>query len=322
LIALLLPAVQAAREAARRSQCTNNLKQIGLAVHNYHSAINSLPPGHLGTGWNDWSATVMLLPYMEQTQVYNSINFANSGSAAYYGYRPNTTIFRMTLNVLNCPSDLDRLTNVEGHHNYAGNAGNAPESFFDNNRHGACNGCFFSVNNCAPISFAKITDGLSNTACYSEKVKGIGNQQAVADPLSPPSTIVSVGVNTGTSGGVFLDATPQDYYTRCRAMSPSGPGVQLSTAGAISEGQWWYDGHAETGLYNHVMPPNLWSCDDANNSWVNDAAAATASSRHPGGVNVLMCDGSVRFIKGTVTPTVWWALGSSAMGEVISSDSY
>src|SRR3954463_966297 len=76
LIALLLPAVQAAREAARRAQCINNLKQIGLAIHNYHQAIDSLPPGHFGTGWNDWNAMTMLLPYMEQGGLYNTINFA------------------------------------------------------------------------------------------------------------------------------------------------------------------------------------------------------------------------------------------------------
>src|SRR6185437_11375888 len=94
LIALLLPAVQAAREAARRSQCVNNLKQIGLAIHNYHQAIESLPPSHFGTGWNDWNATTMMLAYMEQGQLYNAINFANSGDAADPGYQPNTTAFR------------------------------------------------------------------------------------------------------------------------------------------------------------------------------------------------------------------------------------
>ena len=77
----------------------------------------------------------------------------------------------------------------------------------------------------------------------------------------------------------------------------------------------WWDGHPETGLYNHVMPPNTWSCDDSNNSWVNDAAASTASSRHPGVVNVLMCDGSVRAIKGTIAPTIWWALGSRLVAK-------
>src|SRR5277367_889567 len=76
LIALLLPAVQEAREAARRAQCTNNIKPIGLGIHNYHQSINSLPNGHYGFGWNDWSADVMLLPYIEQGNLFNAINFA------------------------------------------------------------------------------------------------------------------------------------------------------------------------------------------------------------------------------------------------------
>jgi prepilin-type N-terminal cleavage/methylation domain-containing protein/prepilin-type processing-associated H-X9-DG protein len=324
LIALLLPAVQAAREAARRSQCVNNLKQIGIAMHNYHDVVGRLPDGHFGTGWNDWSCNVMLLPYMEQTQVYNSINFANTGSAAAPDYPPNTTSMRINLNILNCPSDIDRLNNVYGHQNYCGNAGTAPEAFFDNNLHGAANGLFFSTNNnLFPVGFRDITDGLSGTAAYTEKVKGIGDQVAVLDPLSPTSAIVSIALNTGkNANGTWQDVDPTDFYTRCRASGPGSPAGTLATNGAISQGEWWWDGHPETGLYNHVMPPNLWSCDDSNNSWVNDAAAATASSRHSGGVNVCMADGSVRFVKASVAVQVWWALGTRGGAEVISADQY
>jgi prepilin-type N-terminal cleavage/methylation domain-containing protein/prepilin-type processing-associated H-X9-DG protein len=322
LIALLLPAVQAAREAARRSQCVNNLKQIGIAMHNYHDVVGRLPDGHFGTGWNDWSCSVMLLPYMEQAQVYNTINFANTGSAAAPGYAPNMTAFRVNLNILNCPSDPDRLNNGYGHQNYCGNAGTAPEAFFDNNGHGACNGLFFSTNNNNyPVGFRDITDGLSGTAAYSEKVKGIGDQVAVLDPLNPTSAIVGVPVNTGkNANGTWQDVDPTDYYTRCRNTGPTAN--NLATNGAISQGEWWWDGHPETGLYNHVMPPNYWSCDDSNNSWVNDAAAATASSRHSGGANVCMADGSVRFVKGTIAPQTWWALGTRAGNEAVSADQY
>ena len=172
LIALLLPAVQAAREAARRSQCVNNLKQLGLASHNYHQAVNSLPNGHYGTGWNDWSCLVMLLPYMEQGSIFNTINFANTGDAADPGDALNNTVDLVKIPVLLCPSDIDRLTNPYGHQNYCGNAGSAPEAFFDNNGHGACNGCFFSVNNCKVVTFADITDGLSNTAALQREGQG------------------------------------------------------------------------------------------------------------------------------------------------------
>src|SRR6185437_10825049 len=164
LIALLLPAVQAAREAARRSQCVNNLKQLGLGLHNYQSSIGSLPNGHYGTGWNDWSCLVMLMPYIEQGTLFNTINFANTGSAAAPGYLPNNTAFLAKINVLLCPSDPDRLTNQYGHQNYCGNAGSAPEAFFDNNLHGAANGLFFSTNNnLFPVGFRDISDGLGGT---------------------------------------------------------------------------------------------------------------------------------------------------------------
>ena len=321
LIALLLPAVQAAREAARRAQCVNNLKQIGLAMHNYHSSVGIFPPGHLGTGWNDWSANVMLLPYMEQGTLYNAINFTSGGADP--GNRVNTTIFRAKVNMLLCPSDIDRLSNVEGHHNYSGCAGTAPEAFFDNNKHGACDGLFFSVNNARPVGFRDMLDGSSNTAAYSEKVKGIGSGFNGVDGVKPTSSIMSVNVDsTGKTNGVFNDVNPMDYYLRCIKAAPGTPAAVYSTSGAISQGAYWFDGHAETGLYNHVMPPNTWGCDDADNSWVNDAAASTASSHHSGGVNLLMGDGSVRFIKQSISNTTWWALGTRNGGEVITADSF
>ena len=115
LIALLLPAVQAAREAARRSQCVNNLKQFGIALHNYHDVIGSLPAGHQGTGWQDFGPQVMLLPYMEQAPLFNSFNFNNNLGGASPGTPALTTVQLTKLNVLLCPSDIDRLTNVYGH---------------------------------------------------------------------------------------------------------------------------------------------------------------------------------------------------------------
>jgi prepilin-type processing-associated H-X9-DG protein len=214
------------------------------------------------------------------------------------------------------------LTNVEGHHNYCGTAGTAPEAFFDNNHHKASDGLFFSVNNNVPVGFRDITDGMSGTAAYSEKVKGIGVNFNGFDPLKPTSSIMSVPVNTGRIAGGWADVIPTDYYARCKAAAPGSAGASYSTNGAIAQGQYWFDGHAETGLYNHVMPPNTWGCDDAANVWVNDAAAATASSHHPGGINVLFADGSVRFVKDTVSVQVWWALGTRDGGEAVSSDAY
>ena len=107
LISLLLPAVQQAREAARRSQCANNLKQIGIAMHSYHDAYQSLPWGSGPYGWNDWSMHILLLPYMEQGPVYASLNFnlLNQGdTASYQGYLANTTGVCVRIAGFLCPS--------------------------------------------------------------------------------------------------------------------------------------------------------------------------------------------------------------------------
>jgi prepilin-type N-terminal cleavage/methylation domain-containing protein/prepilin-type processing-associated H-X9-DG protein len=334
LIALLLPAVQAAREAARRASCVNNLKQMGIGLHNYHDVVGTFPTGHLGTGWNDWNALAMLLPYVEQAPLYNAINFANTGNSANPGYAPNFTTMGVTTNVYQCPSDTDRLTGTEtlngvtltyGHQNYSGNAGNAPEAFYDNNRHGANNGVMFGVNAGKPVGIRDVLDGTSNTAAWSEKVKGIGSGgNNVVDPTRPTSTVLALNVQTGAGAiaGTFQDSIPNYYYNGngagggCFNLNPNSS--PLAT-GAIAQGTYWWDGHPETGLYNHVMPPNTWSCNDSN---VNDAAAATASSRHSGGINVCMCDGSVKFIKQSISVNTWWALGSRNLGEVIDASAY
>jgi prepilin-type N-terminal cleavage/methylation domain-containing protein/prepilin-type processing-associated H-X9-DG protein len=329
LIALLLPAVQAAREAARRASCVNNLKQLGIGLHNYHDVVGTFPTGHLGTGWNDWGPLVMLLPYVEQAPLYNSINFANTGVAANPGNALNFTIDGVSTNVYQCPSDSDRLTGTEslngvtltyGHQNYSGNSGNAPHSFYDNNGHQANNGVMFGVAAGKPVGVRDVLDGTSNTAAWSEKVKGIGSGgNNVYDSLKPTSSVFAANVSTsgsGTPAAPYQDAVPQFYQQTCLAINPlTSP---LAT-GAIAQGTYWWDGHPETGLYNHVMLPNTWSCNDSN---VNDAAAATAASRHSGGINVGMCDGSVKFIKSTVSPITWWALGTRAGGEVIDAASY
>src|SRR3954471_13250125 len=121
LIALLLPAVQAAREAARRMQCVNNLKQIGIALHNYNGTSDSLPWGDGPDQWNQWSALTLTLSHLEQSSLYNAINFSFGLQNPALGV--NTTAQRSTLSFALCPSDVDRLTSADGHLNYSGNAG-------------------------------------------------------------------------------------------------------------------------------------------------------------------------------------------------------
>jgi prepilin-type N-terminal cleavage/methylation domain-containing protein/prepilin-type processing-associated H-X9-DG protein len=305
LIALLLPAVQAAREAARRSQCVNNLKQIGLALHNYHDTKGSFPHG---IGWNQWGPAVMLLPYFEQSALFNALNFystynANSGANRNAG-GVNTSATWAKLNNLLCPSDTDRLTTNEGHLNYIFNCGSDATVFNTS----STNSGPFNHSSVKPATMADMIDGTSNTAGVSERVKGIGGG-GVFDPLMPSSTFK-------TNVASLYVATASGSYTACK--SAGGP-----TAADSGDplGGYWTDSECSEELYNHVMPPNSWSCSGFTGNWnSNTGDASTAMSRHSGGINLLMMDGSVRFIKSTINTTTWWAIGTKAGNEVISAD--
>jgi prepilin-type N-terminal cleavage/methylation domain-containing protein/prepilin-type processing-associated H-X9-DG protein len=313
LVALLLPAVQAAREAARRMQCANNLKQIGLAHHQYHDSVGSLPWGEGPDDWNNWSAHVMLLPYLEQGALFNALNFANyawPGEPKLVGV--NSTAQLTKLSVLLCPSDLDRLSAsqavwycVSGHVNYCANAGTdqnlAPKV--------PPSGLFAQAPYCpTAVRLQDIADGLSQTAALSERVKGIENSTSIYDPLMPSSALVEAG---------GLQATTSDYYKFCIRTAPT-PGVALHEVGGIGAfGAYWFYGGPTCTRYNHIMPPNTWSCGSGQ-----EDGAYTASSRHPGVVNVLLADGSIRAVKQTIAMQVWWALGTRSGGEVISTDAY
>jgi prepilin-type N-terminal cleavage/methylation domain-containing protein/prepilin-type processing-associated H-X9-DG protein len=303
LVALLLPAVQAAREAARRMQCTNNLKQLGIALHGYEGAFGSLPWGEGPDGWNNWSAHVMLLPYLEQGALFNAVNFIDWGGGP--GNAMNSTVQRVTLAVLLCPSDLDRLTAPEGHANYCTNAG-TDHNFASK---GPPTGLFEqSPYTPGPVRFQDIVDGLSQTAALSERVKGLANASDVYDPLTPSSSLVEA---------FGLQAATADYYQACRQTAPE-PGVPLHLNRDIGGlGAYWFYGGATSTRYNHIMPPNTWNCGSGQTD-----GAYTASSRHPGVANVLMADGSTRAIKQTIAVQTWWALGTRAGGEVISADAY
>jgi prepilin-type N-terminal cleavage/methylation domain-containing protein/prepilin-type processing-associated H-X9-DG protein len=338
LIALLLPAVQAAREAARRAQCVNNLKQLGIAIHNYHDVVNKLPWGAGPWGWNDWSTHVMLLPYIEQTNMFNALNFTNGCADNRCGNMNTTAVYNKVKTFL-CPSDQDRLTTPHGHNNYMGNAGSAPNAFYGWNgvskgSVGPSAGVFQFVGvacdslpappcgsangqNTFSIGFDAILDGLSNTAAMSERVKGIGtnNRSAGFDRLKPSATFLDIPQvpNDGVN-----DASPGPFYAKCKAVSLN-PVPQLDSQD--SSGSRWDVGYAPDTRYVHIMPPNSISCtgddDDAGRQ-----AGYGASSHHPGGVNILFLDGSVKFIKDTVAPQPWWGIGTRAGSEVVSASDY
>jgi prepilin-type N-terminal cleavage/methylation domain-containing protein/prepilin-type processing-associated H-X9-DG protein len=338
LIAFLLPAVQSAREAARRIQCANNLKQIGLALHAYHDDVGSLPWGQGPFGWNDWGAIALLLPHLEQGPLYNSINFSQDLLPARPGCPANSTVQLTRLDVLLCPSDVDRLANPEGHSNYAGNAGSNPLFFGRSSRSNAFpvaavyptpDGLFAFVS--APpdppfgsvVSFQGIPDGLSQTAAFGERVKGIGTGNQL-DPMTPTTAVSAVGRPTGLApNGGPADAVPQPYYAACRATAPTANNLATDAGpdgvGWYAYGMHWWNGHPYTGRYNHLMPPNSSSCAYDVNGIINDNGANPASSRHPGIINVLFADGSTRAVKQTIDVAVWWALGTRAGGELISA---
>ncbi len=322
LIALLLPAVQAAREAARRAQCINNLKQIGLALHNYHDSVGSLPFGEgAPSNWNEWSSLSMMLPYLEQGPLYNNLNFNFNGA---YPSGFNFTYVRASIGGFLCRSDTDRLTNVEGHNNYMGNGGSTPDMYSL-----AANGVMCKIyhvldnnNTRYPginiLGLRDVIDGTSQTVAYSERVKGIGATNAT-DPLTPSSTFLNLAATADMTN-------PASYRLACRALDPrTGPLYAFGNA-SWGPGALWHIGIATFGRYNHVMTPNTTNCALAGPSPPSDpntpSGALTASSRHPGIVNVLFADGSSRSVKASLSVEVWWALGTRNGNEPVSAGSY
>jgi prepilin-type N-terminal cleavage/methylation domain-containing protein/prepilin-type processing-associated H-X9-DG protein len=304
LIALLLPAVQAAREAARRSQCVNNLKQLGLALHNYHDVNGSFPIGNalnVATGSStNLSQQARLLPFMEGTNIANSINFNLKSSAP-----DNATALVTSVATFLCPSDAqNQLPAGQAGINYRVNYGTsivnaygAQDTAAVNTTMPPPNGLFFLDSR---IGIADVLDGTSNTAAMSEHVKG--------DFSNAISTEISDTYEPGTHP-TSADAALAD----CQAVNI----LDLSKQGNSNAGSpWMSDGHTSTRYY-HAFVPNSRGC-----MFPPQRISTTANSRHPGGVNVTMADGSVRFFKSTISLATWRAIGTRNGGEVISADSY
>jgi prepilin-type N-terminal cleavage/methylation domain-containing protein/prepilin-type processing-associated H-X9-DG protein len=356
LIALLLPAVQSAREAARRSQCVNNLKQIGLAMHNYISANDILPMvavdepmnggGQNEPPWQNWSIHARLLPFMEQSQTYNAINWnfgarwgggnitmsdanppdINAAGGAWS--MPQYTVLCQQISSFLCPSDpypgtsgtflLGGAGKLVGACNYPANFGlNRRINFGSNNW--VPNGPHYVASNWdgamkRNVGLNQFTDGTSNTVIFSEWVKGPGSGAPTRD-----------GLGENYSMGVQSNAFSNDaaFAAACLAVRPSvltasGPGAQEWGW----KGEWW--GYSATMIYSHTIPPNRTACDydDQHQDGRTTITSVPASSLHSGGVNTLFGDGSVKFIKTTVSIPVWYGLATPDRGEIVSSDSY
>ena len=330
LIALLLPAVQAAREAARRAQCTNNLKQIGLALANYTDSQGSYPPtGDSGTTiagklWPEYylSMKARILPYVEQQALFNSINFV-----AQYNSPILATVRVTTVNAYLCPSDPNTPTQPSmtssgtgAGTNYPNNMGvdiklnnfvlTGPTYFLGNPSEKTCAGATVSAPLNGVKTVASITDGTSNTVSFSEFVKGTGVLQGDGRHM--------VYSGMPSSSCSFAGQLPSPHYALYQACQN-----QAKTWGYQYKGRIWLSAVAgDGGGYVHSMPPNKKSCFFGG-SWPGTQAWTdiAASSFHPGGVNALFLDGTVRFIKDSINYNTWVAVATVAGGEVVSSDS-
>jgi prepilin-type N-terminal cleavage/methylation domain-containing protein/prepilin-type processing-associated H-X9-DG protein len=356
LIALLLPAVQAAREAARRAQCLNNLKQLGLAAHNYIS-VNNVYPCQSVQNTSQWawepSWVAAILPQMEQTQVYNAINFnlpmleIGFVNPVATGGMANSTAGLITIASLICPSESlthpASFAGTWGQSSYAGNYG-GPGMV------SSCNGIiipprgdlFVSSPNLGPVTLASATDGTSNTAMFSEHLLGYASAltdnaatslAVIGSPYAKRALFQVNSVSPVPDQGGAGVTMALNLISGCKAL----PAGTEPSADASQGANWMFTQGFDTldVSYSHVMTPNTLSCTGAESgffgaqgNFTSDGSgggwlgASTACSNHPGGVNVAMGDGSVKFIKDSISYQTWWALGTRNLGEVLSSDSY
>jgi prepilin-type N-terminal cleavage/methylation domain-containing protein/prepilin-type processing-associated H-X9-DG protein len=348
LIALLLPAVQAAREAARRIQCVNNMKQIGLAMFNYESANGSFPSAALpvtaqnGNVKDDsgFSAHTRLLSFMEQTPLFNSVNFSRcavNDDPNFVGDMMNSTVCTSRQTAFLCPSAVwpswTMVANSGGAYgnqviaqapgtSYFASVGSTLE--FDSLLAGGPPNGLFNYGGPA-VSIAMIQDGTSNTIAFGEWRIGTGNVAQVA-----PQDVIFIGSfpagmsTTVSSSEVVTAANYPALVTWLNSCSVKRDANGTRGVHTSLLGQTWAWGAYVWSMGNTLQPPNSQypNCSTTNGNGVANPGVIGLSSFHPGGANILMADGSVHFLKDSTNPVVILALGSRAQGEIISSDAY
>jgi prepilin-type processing-associated H-X9-DG protein len=316
LIGLLLPAVQKVREAAARAKCSNNLKQMALACHNFENVNKALPPADVYPARVPFQITI--LPYIEQGNTYGLVTLSGTTQNLNGDGSANALAVKtQDVPIYICPSDpslLHDTANIpqgSGRCSYFGNGGGATADSTDPN--GAVGGVFTMYHSQAysgtgyqesmKIKITDITDGTTNTVMISEIKRTI--TQAAAD--DPTNNLIMQGV-TGTFD--VVDATTMAPCTGYSATASKYRYVGV---------QYWRGAVIWTSLYTHTLPPNSPTrgyCVDGSLL----KAHLPARSYHNGGVNVAMCDGSVRFIHDTIQPAVWIELGTRASGKPVNGD--
>jgi prepilin-type N-terminal cleavage/methylation domain-containing protein/prepilin-type processing-associated H-X9-DG protein len=323
LIALLLPAVQRAREGARRTQCINNLKQIGVALHNYHDAMKVFPPNLTpGASFNysagGWGVLAFLNPYLEQTNVYNLMDvslptYVRDGAGVTTlagGHLGTIQAVQTIVPTFLCPSGISR--SVDGGYgvtrmgptNYCANQGSGIDTLNgDPTQNGSplnADGVFFAN---SAIRLDDITDGTTSTACFSESILGEGPTSSATLPstVDPRRVYAYLGFTSGIQLTESACASPPFYNLAQRR--------QFN----------WYAGEIRCAAYNHYYAPNSDFMDCLfNNADFGFTAMGWKGARslHPGGVNLMFCDGSARFIGEQIDRRIWTAISTRAGREI------
>ncbi|MBX6315733.1 MAG: DUF1559 domain-containing protein [Isosphaeraceae bacterium] len=289
LVGLTLIAVQAARDASRRAQCANNLRQLGLALASYQSTYSVFP---FGNAPNAYSLHVAILPYLGQQALYDAIDRRTKAGFAPDRTNGNYTAYTTNLAVFLCPSDSRPTRVPSGWTNYAGNGGSGVQKY-------GYNGLFVPHAFARPVGPGDVTDGSSNTVAMAEWLLGSGDKNR-KDPLR----------SIFRTPEVFDRPHELEVFaTSCRELDVPNAKVNWAYKGIN-----WLQGDFQRTLYNHVLPVNGKSCTNGTRVQMG---AYSAGSLHSDGANVLFADDHVAFISASIDSTVWRSLGSRNGGEAI-----